>query len=144
VEPLSEKINGSSGGGRDSGEDVVDRPHVVYKRKPVNSSYSSQCGLSGQLSQDVPKLSETLKRRRRSQSMENYIETLVVADQEMYKFHKKKTEHYLLVVSSVVSSVCILINGVRAGCPRVGIRIWAPRWKQHLSMLLTLFTRCSQ
>ena len=61
---------------------------------------------AGRLSHDVPQLSEKLKRRRRSQSMENYIETLMVADQEMYKFHKHKTEHYLLVVSSVVSSLC--------------------------------------
>lgn len=45
--------------------------------------------------------------------MENYVETLVVADEDMYKFHKEKTEHYLLVVSSMVSLCidCIRVYG---------------------------------
>lgn len=28
--------------------DATDRPHVVYKRKPVNSTNSSDCGLAGE------------------------------------------------------------------------------------------------
>lgn len=68
---------------------------------------------AGRLAEDVEKLSHAFKRKRRSQSMENYVETLVVADEDMYKFHKEKTEHYLLVVSSMVSLCidCIRVYG---------------------------------
>ncbi|XP_062522406.1 A disintegrin and metalloproteinase with thrombospondin motifs 9-like isoform X2 [Corticium candelabrum] len=102
VEPLQGKTNGSSTGWLDA----TNEAHIVYKRKPADSSSSSNtsdCGLQGHLSQDVEKISKTITRRRRSQSMENYVETLLVADEEMYRYHKRRTEHYLLVVSNVVS-----------------------------------------
>ena len=53
--------------------------------------------------------------------MENYVETLLVADEEMYRYHKRRTEHYLLVVSNVVRSVVywritvVLLAGLRGG-----------------------------
>ena len=49
---------------------------------------------------------EVLSRRKRSVSVERNVETLVVADKIMFKFHgKAELEKYLLTIMNVVSLI---------------------------------------
>ncbi|KAK2151593.1 hypothetical protein LSH36_358g02030 [Paralvinella palmiformis] len=111
------------------------RLHVVYKRSAIRSRHKgSHCGVSDKCSKpDLPQhwdisqapwsFNEILKphrhgyhhkdkwrgprrRRRRSVSIERYVETLVVADKQMVGYHgDKAVEPYILSVMNVVAKL---------------------------------------
>lgn len=97
------------------------RPHVIRRRTNANFGNStSRCGVESVLNQDATQSLERYKhlkdfnannitetvmksRSKRFASIPRYVETLVVADESMAKFHGDDLKHYLLTLMSVAA-----------------------------------------
>eukprot|EP00118_Oscarella_pearsei_P025899 m.308995 g.308995 ORF g.308995 m.308995 type:complete len:1646 (+) comp45241_c0_seq1:82-5019(+) len=102
VEPLPTPTPTTTSG--DTDKDEYERAHAVYRHN-VNGGESCTVRRGGSLASDVARAVDSMKkhRRRRSTSMENYIETLVVADEAMHAFYGDRIVDYLMTVMNLVS-----------------------------------------
>lgn len=99
-----------------------ERAHVIRRRTNANlsSNSTSRCAVDSVLNQDATQSLEKYKhlkdlnahnmtetvlksRSKRFASIPRYVETLVVADESMAKFHGDDLKHYLLTLMSVAA-----------------------------------------
>ncbi|XP_006642324.3 A disintegrin and metalloproteinase with thrombospondin motifs 15 [Lepisosteus oculatus] len=102
----------------------TERAHVVHRRSTrlQAGNFTSRCGVGSDLNRGIlealgkyknikghnkDNLTETmlrtLSRSKRFASIPRYVETLIVADESMVKFHGDDLKHYLLTLMSVAA-----------------------------------------
>ncbi|KAK1787796.1 hypothetical protein P4O66_016286, partial [Electrophorus voltai] len=115
INPFS---NNTTSGARWSAENA----HVIRRRSNANlsSNSTSRCGVDSGMTQTVARSLEKFQqlkelhmknmtesvlrsRSKRFVSVPRYVETLIVADESMAKFHGEDLKHYLLTLMSVAA-----------------------------------------
>ncbi|XP_075302781.1 A disintegrin and metalloproteinase with thrombospondin motifs 6-like isoform X3 [Opisthocomus hoazin] len=119
IEPLRNITKNSSNFNYENGH-----PHVIYKKSTMHHLYDhGHCGVSEDLTRSskpwwmsdastfptslpVNDMLSSHSRRKRSVSLERFVETLVVADKMMVGYHgRKDIEHYVLSVMNIVAKL---------------------------------------